>query len=259
MSDKGESIEEAEIQAIKVLEPQLARHLALTDLGIDVIMLALNRAPDLPVLQVPQSRKVTTALLVRIANDARSAAHLVLRGYSLQAFSIIASTYEAAYTIAAIGSDNNLAQQWIDHDDPTRPFMEVRKMTQKALVELQVQNPDTQTSVEYLNYRQLCMAKHSNPLLQKQHGYKLQGGEVVFMNGPDVSEGSVRVAWFALERAAQLASVAIASFAKNHIPSDLSVDLMNQVKALGVKRNQLVAEAKVRGWGEDPYPGKWRV
>ena len=259
MSDKGESIEEAEIQATKDLEPQLARHLALTDLGIDVIMLALSQAPDLPVLQVPQSRKVATGLLIRIANDARSAALVAMRGYALQACSIIASTYEAAYTIAAIGLDNELAQQWIDHDDPTRPFMEVRKMTHKALVELQVRDPDTQASVEYLNYRQLCMAKHSNPLLQKQHGYKLQGGDVVFINGPDVSEYSVRAAWYALERAAQLASVAIASFVKNHIPTDRSAYVMEQVKALGTSRNELAAEAKARGWSEDPFPGKWRI
>jgi hypothetical protein len=77
------------------------------------------------------------------------------------------------------------------------------------------------------------------------------------MNGPDFSEPAVRVAWFALEHAAGLAFIALASFISNHIPREKMADLMKETEAVGAGRKALEASAKARWGTEDPFPGKW--
>jgi len=83
------------------------------------------------------------------------------------------------------------------------------------------------------------LAKHANPLLQTQHGCRMDGGNIVVVNGPDFSEAAVRVAWFALEHGAGLAFVALASFISNHVPHEKKTDLMKQTEAIGAGRKEL--------------------
>jgi hypothetical protein len=167
--------------------------------------------------------------------------------------------YEAAYTIAAVGSDENLANEWIDHDDPTRAFRNVRDLTRGGLSKLGVPNVDVQTTTEYKVYSQLCLAKHGNPLLQKQQGFRIEAGNVATMNGPDLSEPAVRAAWFALEHAAGLAFIALSSFVSNHISRENQADLMNVIQAIGAGRKVLEDLGKTRWGTEDPFPGRWRA
>jgi hypothetical protein len=47
--------------------------------------------------------------------------------------------YEVAYTIA---SDEELAQKWIDHDDPMRPFQPIHRLTRDGLSKLGVLNSE---------------------------------------------------------------------------------------------------------------------
>jgi len=257
--DRGEPLGDAERRALEVLEPELNRHGALTMFAFDVICTAVSRVPELPVLDVPLSTRVAVNLLVRLSNDLRCAALLALRGYAVQAASLVASMYEEAYTIAAIGSDDKLARQWVEHDDPTRTFGNVPTLTRHALAELGHPNPRAQARVEYRIYQQLCMPKHANPLFQMQHGARLRDGSVVAMNGPDTSEPAIRAAWFALEHAAALVFVALASFVTNHVPREARDNLMTQVKTIGAGRKELEA-AGIKRWGsKDPFPGRWRV
>lgn len=101
------------------------------------------------------------------------------------------------------------------------------------------------------------MPKHTNPLFQKEHGYIIRGGEVAAMNGPNTSEDSVRVAWFAMEHATALAFIALISFVKFHLGLEGNQDLFSRILSLGDSRKQLEEEAKKRWGTEDPFPGKW--
>lgn len=195
---RGEPLGDAERRALEVLEPELTRHAALTEFAFNVIRAAQSQVPERPVPDVPLSTRVAAILLVRLSNDLRCAALLALRGYAVQAASLVASMYEEAYTIAAIGSDEELARQWVTHDNPTRQFRDVRTLTQDGLAKMGHPDPEAQARVEYRVYRQLCIPKHANPLFQMQHGIRLQEGSVVAMNGPDTSEAAIRAAWFAL-------------------------------------------------------------
>jgi hypothetical protein len=254
---RGESLETAERQALIELTTELDGHLSLTEKAFNLIGAVVSILPEVLAKDLSQSRKVAAALLIRLSNDLRSAALIASRGYALQAATLVGSMYETAYTIAAIGSDNGLAEEWINHDDPTRTFKQVRDLTRQGLAKLGVPDVDAQVATEYRVYRQLCLAKHVNPLLQIQHGHRIDGHNVVAMNGPDFSEPAVRVAWFALEHAAGLAFIALASFISNHIPREKMADLMKETEAVGAGRKALEASAKARWGTEDPFPGKW--
>jgi hypothetical protein len=255
----GEPLWNAELQAMQLLERELALYLQVTELAFNTIGLAMSRTPELPVREVTQSRKVVTGLLMRLSNDLRSAALLACRGYAVQAVSLVSSMYEVAYTIAAIGSDERMAQQWIDHDDPTQTFKDIRTLTRNGLTNLRVPNPDKQVSSEYRIYRQLGLAKHANPLFEMQLAYRLVENVVVASNGPDTSEPAIRAACFALDHAAHLAIVALQSFVNHHLSLEGQSELKNPLAAMMAARLKLSEIAKSRGWDQDPFPGKWRV
>jgi len=84
----------------------------------------------------PKSLHVAVTLVFRLANDLRSVQMLAGTGYPVQALALVASMYEVAHTAAFIGNDESLAQEWLDHDDPTRLFRNVRLLTKKALTKL---------------------------------------------------------------------------------------------------------------------------
>ena len=119
---KIQSLAEVEQNAAQVLEPELRAHGLLNERVFNAIGEAANLAAQLPLSQVSQSRKVAAVLLLRMRDDLRCAGLLALRRYQLQACSLVASIYEAAFAIAAIDSDDDLAQEWIDHDDPNHPI-----------------------------------------------------------------------------------------------------------------------------------------
>ena len=91
-----ESLEAAERAAFEVLSRQLAGHLALTGDTFNFLNRVLGGAPEVPVREVSQARKVATALFLRLTNDLRGVAFLAPRGYPLQAVSLVAPMYEGA-------------------------------------------------------------------------------------------------------------------------------------------------------------------
>ena len=95
------------------------------------------------------SVKVAINLLVRLTNDLRSVSILAMMGYHTQAAVLVASMYETAFTILFINSDNALADQWINHEEPTRPFHNVWEMTKTGLRNMGYERPDEQAIVEY--------------------------------------------------------------------------------------------------------------
>ena len=120
-----------------------------------------------------------------------------------------ASMYEVAHCIGYVGSDDSRAEAWVKHDDPTRPFRNIRSLTEDIAKDLGMSNPAEASEVQYRVYRQLCLAKHSNPLLQKDHGHYADDEAIVAMNGPDSSDASVRVDRFAFEHATRLTILAL--------------------------------------------------
>ena len=253
----GESIVEAEKAAIEILDPELRRHGKLNMHAFNLIGDVLNCLPENNIQDIPLSQKIATSLLIQLSNDLRAASLLALSGYAVQAVTLVSSMFESAYCIAAIGSDRDLAEKWVNHDNPTKSFMGVKAMVKKGIENLEHPNVLKQTEVEYRVYRQLCMAKHANPLFQMEHGFIVDDGEVVAMNGPNTSENTIRAAWFAMEHATALTFIALICFVKFHLQFEDNNELVGQILALGDARKQLESEAKNRWGTEDPFPGKW--
>src|SRR5881296_3036475 len=131
-----DSLGEAEQQVGAELQPVLAAYSAVSERAFNTVGLVLGAASELPYAQVPLSRKVTTVLMVRLSNDLRGVALLALRGYSLQAAALAASMFEVAHCIAYIGSDELRADAWVKHDDPTKPFRNVKSLTEDVARDL---------------------------------------------------------------------------------------------------------------------------
>ena len=75
---------------------------------------------------------------------------------------LAASVYEAAFAAITIGEEETLAQEWIDHSDPNRPFKSVRKLTLMGMQRLGIPEAERQAKRWYVHYSQLCMPKHMN-------------------------------------------------------------------------------------------------
>ena len=252
-----DSLGEAEQQASDELRPVLAAHSSVSERAFNTVGLVLGAAPELPHAQVRLSRKVATVLMVRLSNDLRGVALLALRGYSLQAAALAASMFEVAHCIGYIGSDDSRAEAWVNHQDPTKPFRSVKSLTEDVAKDLGLDDPAKASAVQYRVYRQLCLAKHSNPLLQKDHGHYANEEAVVAMNGPDTSEESTRVARFSLEHATRFTILSLASFLDHHVPDEKRKPLVERLGQIQQEVKSL-AQAAIAAYGnDDPFPGEW--
>lgn len=254
----GQTLDEAEREALEVLGAELRRHLEVTQAAFNLIALAQSGA-ETSVRQLSPARLVCLTLLARLSNDLRGSALLAARGYALQAAALTASIYEVSHSIVAIGNDDELAGKWLTHDDPTRPFMSVTELTETALRKWQTGLPDDVGFRQYRSYSQLSMAKHANPLLQFMHGPQVKEGTVAAQNGPDTSDDAIRVAWFALEQAAQYACFALCGFlAAQHVPAERTLGLLAPLHQLQQECLELNRAASERWGTDDPHPDKWR-
>lgn len=253
-----QSIEDAEKEAANILLPKLKDHLELTREFMNLIG---ESGVSLPIDKCTQSFKVTSVLLIRLANDLRCLGLLAERGYPFQVWTIASSIYEVGITMALLSGDDALAQKWIDYDKPDQPFFNVREATKEALSKCRVEDYEKQAEADYRVYQWLCMGKHANPLLQKEHGVIEQGKNVSLQNGPDTSETAIGMLWWGMDYASRYTYVALAAFARSHL-RPIGVDLHNRIaeraNTLAAKREQLRITAKQRFGGQDPFQGKWK-
>jgi hypothetical protein len=242
-----ESLGAAEQQTMAQLRPALTAHGAVSEQVFNAVSEILGAAPELPISQVALSRRVVTVLLVRLSNDLRVAALLALRGYPLQAATLVASMYEVAHCVAYIGSDDSRADAWIRHDDPTKSFRSVKMLIEDTVNGFGINDPVAMCAREYRVYRQLCLAKHSNPVLQKDHGHYMEEHAIITINGPDSSMSGIRVARFALQHAIRLTVLALASFLENHVPQGARENLRDRLDRIDEATREHTLDGAQRG------------
>jgi len=81
----GESLAQAEQNALKALDDELRQHGHLNMIAFDLINLCLSRLPELPIKEIPLPQKISTSLLVQLSNDLRTSS---LRSRSFSAKSL---------------------------------------------------------------------------------------------------------------------------------------------------------------------------
>lgn len=254
--NSDQSLADAEQESFSILNVELHNHLNATELAYNLICYAINSFPEVELSLISSSFKVAVSLLTKISNDIRCASLLALKGYSIQSASIISSMYESSFMVAYIENDEDRAIKWIEHENPKKLFITIYDLTQEVIKNFNVTDIKEKANQEYSDYRQLCMVKHGNPLIQMQHGYHIQGNNVLAINGPDHSETSIRVSWFALEKSINYVLISLGSFINNHLTTLDSKDLVNRYQRL-IEVHQRLNQLAVERWGtEDPYQGK---
>jgi hypothetical protein len=255
---KVRSISEVETEMASLLVPELRDHLQINSDVYNFVGQVLEAAPDARLRDVTQARKVITCLLVRIANDLRCIGVSSVHGYAEQACTLAASLFEAAFTVLAIGENESLAQEWIDHRDPSVPFRSIRNLTLMAMQNIGIPEPERQAKRWYVNYSQLFLAKHMNPLFQATRGVRVGENQVLIVTGPDSSDESVRLAWFALEHSAGLALTAAGFFGQKNAGQSNQRELAARSRELQEVVGKLREAAAAReGWDENPFPNDW--
>ena len=112
------------------------------------------------------------------------------------------------------------------------------------------------TEARYREYRQMCLAKHGNPVLQKQFGYRQDGMNIVTENGPDTSEKSIRIFHFVFEQSIALILLAINVFYRNHAPCE-DGNIVKRINEITITYSK-IRDENLKRWGtEDPFEGKW--
>lgn len=247
----------AEVEAAKALRPEIGHHLLAAMSVLDLIEKCFGSFGHRNVKESSIWQRVALSLLVKLGNDLRSLVLLSGVGLPTQAVGIAASSFETAFTLAYISGDDVRARQWVDHDDPTKMFVPIKKLV-AAVVEKAIPD-DAEERVDHLyrHYRQLCMGKHGNPLFVKQHSIKLDGSDVVLALGPGTDQGDVRVLQFALEHALGHSSFGLGVFVAADIELRRNTEVVSELNAIG-EEWQAIHDASIKRWGQDdPFEGKW--
>lgn len=238
----------------RIIEKELKNDLQLHIIGVNntcnLIAKSIEAFPEMNLDEVTSSVKVVYTLLAKVMNDLRAAAIVAARGYSIQAATLASSLYETAFMIAYIGNNNERADKWIDHEDPKKLFINVYDLTKQGLKNIDVPNFKELAEIEYEKYRQLCMVKHSNPLVQKSHVYTIEENSVVANFGPETTEQSVRVSWFAIENAINCSMIGISSFINFHLCTNATTEIVTLFKDLK-ELYQVLNSKAVERWGNN--------
>ncbi|MFH1702125.1 MAG: hypothetical protein ABIB41_01670 [Nitrospirota bacterium] len=81
----GESLENAEREALRILDSELSRHGKLNMQAFNLVGITLCCLPEQNIQNIPLSQRIATSLLVHISNDLRTSSLLALGGYAVQA------------------------------------------------------------------------------------------------------------------------------------------------------------------------------
>jgi hypothetical protein len=235
---------EVEHAALKVLHQELARPMAVIESLYVLTGRCLNQIPPRPVALIPLAERVTNTLMKRLTNDVRAAELLAERGYALQAATIAAAAFEAAYTIAAIGNDEKEAKRWIEHQDPREFFLKPNESVTNACLKLEIPADMSQDVYDEVYRNFLAPFKHSNPTALRRYGYRPEDGRM--QNGPDTSAAAIQDTWLVLEQIAWSVIIAMRSFAKYHLPSASEAYFNTGLKKVFDELSALQAEARSR-------------
>jgi len=191
---------------------------------LNLLTNAIEMHPTLELEQVEDSNKVVQLLLMKSVNDLRSLWLLSKKGYSIQAADLAGSLYESFIQINYIANNNELAREWIEHSNPKRLPDNVYNYTKAVFDKIAPEHPEL-TNTFYSVYSELCKAKHGNPLLLKNHFYKIEGDTLIADYGPELSRESIKLTCYSICWSIRFMIISINSFINSHLAKyDLSFE-----------------------------------
>jgi hypothetical protein len=218
----ADSLANAEARTRSELSASLSVPLSVARDAFDLIGTLVSRIPAGPLGKFPASMHVAVLLMMRLSNDLRCVEMLTASGYPAQALSLVASMCEEAFGVGFIGTDDELAKGWLEHDDPTRIYRDVRTMALATFRNLDRPDPEGEADVAYKVYQELCIVKHANPMFTTRFGLAVEGEQVIGGNGPMSGDGAMRAGWAALEQGISMVAIAATIFLNGSIRSYIS-------------------------------------
>jgi hypothetical protein len=176
--------------------------------------------------------KVRLLLLQRVVTDLRCCTILAERGYGIQAAAGAASVFEGWVTLAAI-RDEKTAIEWASHQREDVSFGQIKKLTKAAVKDSvrEVKDVEKLAAQHYDHYRQLCMPKHLNPIVERNRGFIRTGTQIEFVHGPDLSEQGLRHVLYAIHSSAKFAMMALWTFVSAEGPP-LTGEMMSEMSSI---------------------------
>lgn len=246
-----------ERQAFELLRGEIGGHMNAAMAAVALVEKTLELLAPPRVKDSSLSQRAELLLLSRLGNDLRCIVVLSGIGFPAQSVSLAAGSFETAFALAYIAGSEERSRQWVDHDEPTQAFRPVRTLVEDAIKKFQLENASEVAERHYRHYRQLCMAKHGNPIFNRQHGFSVEEDSIILALGPETAPSSVRAIQFALEHAVGHTSMALGMLASVEPAIGTSAEFARELQEINAAWQELHSNA-VKRWGTgDPYPGKW--
>jgi hypothetical protein len=203
--------EDLESDAIAKVRAELGRPLNATIRTFNLISEVVQLGPHGG--RLSNATKVRLLLLQRIITDLRCCTILAERGYGIQAAAGAACVFEGWVTLSAI-CDEQSAVEWASHQKEDVSFGQIRKLTKAAVKSIVDDAKDVEILARqhYDHYRQLCMAKHLNPIVERNRGFVRRGNEIEFTHGPDLTNQGLWHIHYAIHSSALFAMYGLGAF-----------------------------------------------
>ena len=95
-----------------------------------------------------------------------------MSGYPMQAWTIATSAFEAAHAIGFVGNDKGRAERWLSHSSQVESFIPTFDAVMNTIIYLGIESDvakrEALVQESFGIYRHLCMAKHVNPIVERE-------------------------------------------------------------------------------------------
>lgn len=178
-------------------------------------------------------------LLARTVTELQACKHLVQLGYSQQAVTLTGTMQELAHTAAYIGKNEDRASEWFEHADPRHSYPGSVKETIEDVAKT-IGAPQEILDREYNRiYRDICMAKHGNPMALGDTVVDSTSDAVLIVSGPCYSPALRRMAHAALQYALRYTTLPCIVFARDHLTGDAQTTAFSDLRQLTSEHTQL--------------------
>ncbi|MDQ6768663.1 MAG: hypothetical protein M3Z54_01590 [Gemmatimonadota bacterium] len=190
----------------------------------------------------------------RVLGDLRVCEWAGGNGYALQAEAIAATVHELAYSAAYIADSDERAEGWLKHQNEKRQYPESGHASVLDAVIQRLGLGKAHAKQEYTIYRQLCLAKHGNPVVQRLHGMSDENGARLIEQLPYFDHNTMVLARFGLFHAARAVAALLTTLLATHLAETLSAETFAEFSAINSELQRLGVRDGLYQSGEDGMP-----
>lgn len=197
------------------------------ELARDLESLAFDLlSTTIPLDERSEVLRVHATLITRVLQDLPVSVSSALFGYTMQSWTLAASSFEAANMMGFIGRSRDRAVKWLNHVDRYQNLVSVRRSVKETFDYLEIGSDLTSrqkmVDQEYSLYGQLCMAKHVNPISERNRYLFIRRKMPILRLTPIHFGTRVKEAKLGLALGTRAATLANWVFYKTHSQNDLA-------------------------------------